>query len=108
MKPYLHPPGEDEDLFARARRSDPSTSHEAAASVRNITGMHRQILHALSFGALTDEEIYEDLTGIRQLRISPSGARSRRAELVDMAMVIDTGERKLTKSGRKTIAWRLR
>jgi len=109
MKPYLHPPGTDDDLFAVARRRDPQTSHDAAASVHNITTAHSQIMAVLrGMGPLPDEQIYQHMTLDLLAKISESGCRSRRSELVIMAMVEDSQERKLTKSGRKTIVWRIR
>jgi|SRR5882757_1673553 len=108
MKPYLIPPGED-DLFAHARRTDPQTSRDAAASVQNITTAHSQILGILrGMGPLTDEQIYQHMTLDLLARISESGCRSRRSELVNMVMVRDTGERRLTKTGRKSIVWGIR
>lgn len=111
MKPYLTLPGDD-DLFAHARRTDPGTSKDAAASVKKITEAHRHILDVLiTWGAQTDEEIYNHLNHLRLanfIKISESGARTRRKELVDQAEILDTGERKLTKSGRKTIVWAIR
>ncbi len=105
MKPYLHPPGEDEDLFARARRNDPETSHEAAKSVSRITESQAHIMVALgNYGPMTDEELYRHL----HITISESGCRSRRKELVDLGKVLDTGETRFTKSGRRTIVWGLR
>lgn len=106
MKPYLHPPGTDDDLFAHARRTDPDTSHSAAASVKNITTAHSQILGVLrGMGPLTDEQIYQHMRLDLLAKISESGCRSRRSELVNMAMVRDSGERRLTKAGRKSIVW---
>ncbi len=108
MKPYLHPPGENEDLFAVARRNDPLTSHLAAASVKRITEFHKDILDMLKlYGPMTDEQIYRQFQ-LAEIKISESGARTRRKELVDMAEVMFTGDTLFTKSGRKTQVWGLR
>lgn len=93
------------DLFehAVARRSDPRTSWDAADSVKNIRESQAFILDLLStYGPMTDEEIYKLLGE----GYSPSGARSRRNELVEKGLVQDSGRRALTKSNRRTIIWR--
>jgi hypothetical protein len=89
----------------RARNTDPGTSHEAADSVRNIRETQQKILSALrQSGPMTDEQIFDVLTDKQKL--SPSGARTRRCELVRLNLVEDSGERLLTKSNRRTIVWR--
>jgi hypothetical protein len=40
-------------------------------------------------------------------RQSPSGIRSRRAELTDLGLIIDSGRRTVTPSGRPCIVWTL-
>ncbi len=94
-----------QDLFtaaARARNTDPGTSHKAAASVKNITETQARILNLLKiYGPMTDEEILSRLED----KLSPSGARSRRSELVAAGSVTDSGKKKLTRSGRHTIVW---
>jgi hypothetical protein len=89
---------------AHARATDPATSHEAARSVK-VRESQRQVLALLRLGPATDQELatraYE-----RGLRISPSGLRSRRHELVDAGLVEDTGRRAVLASGRKSAIWR--
>jgi hypothetical protein len=74
------------DSGARARTNDPSTSHDAAASVRNMRASHKRILAMFrAYGDMTDETLAEYLneaskeTGLKLM--SPSGVRSRRSEL---------------------------
>lgn len=96
----------EHDLFAYARWSDPQTSFDAAASVTHISEAQNTILHILKLhGPLTDEQIFDWLCGYP---ISPSGARSRRNELVKMGKVLDTGERRLTRLERKSVVWMAR
>ncbi len=90
----------------RARLTDPETSRMAARSVseERLRTSQKIILDALEhFGEMTDEEIYEFMVGFHQ--ISPSGARTRRKELVDLGLVRDSGLRGLTPSGRQSIKW---
>lgn len=95
-------------LKAFARRTDPRTSHEAAASVRGTEQVRRNIKFILEqWGVLTDEEIaaYYAL-GCRPLS-SPSGLRTRRSELVAAGEVVAAGIG-TTRSGRNCTTWRLK
>lgn len=95
-----------------ARVTDPLTSHQAAASVAEPETMRDKVLalfeavDSYNASGVTDEELltlYEARFGY----ISPSGCRTRRKELVDLALVEDSGLVRKTKSGRNTIVWRL-
>jgi hypothetical protein len=95
---------------ARARRADPSTSHDAARVATDRARESQRDVYRLlrRFGPLTDEQLVEAAAqaGVQQ---SPSGLRTRRAELVDAGWVVDTGERReLPGRSRKTVAivWR--
>lgn len=98
------PFGDDE---ARARRDDPETSHEAAASVESIRERQRAIYSLLdSIGPMHDEELVGRY--LRQVDLpvqSVSGIRTRRSELVDLGLVVHTGEFTKTKSGRRARIW---
>ncbi len=88
-----------------ARLTDPQTSHEAAASVSNIGPTRAAILRLLQTG-MSDQLLVDSIrvlygTGFA----SESGIRSRRAELVALGLVKDTGIRVRTASGRKAIVW---
>lgn len=93
-----------------ARLTDPQTSHDAADSVKNITDTQRAILMILTWPK-TDEELVDafyqmaDSNGWKQA--SPSGIRSRRAELVSQGLVVDSGERAKLSSGRSAIVWKV-
>lgn len=100
-------------MKAVARTSDPITSHQAAASVKDINKTHERVLEVLErYGPATDEEIERYYYNLSELfewpKASPSGLRSRRAELVAMGLVYDTGERGKTASGRATAIWELK
>jgi hypothetical protein len=95
-------------MTAYARRTDPDTSHEAAASIKDMRKQHFTVLMLLSAwpeGA-TDEELlgYAREMGVP---ISDSGLRTRRSELVNKGLVEFTGEKKRTLSGRRTRVWRV-
>lgn len=93
-----------------ARSTDPSTSHEAAASVKNLSRTQSGILGILRVPC-TDEQLiarYQMMfANMPELfpRASDSGIRSRRAELFKLGLVEPVGYAK-TKSNRKTIIWR--
>lgn len=96
---------------ARARRNDPPNSKLAAASVINLGRTRDAILDILgSFGDMTDEQIaqwYGDRwKKWNYPKSSPSGLRSRRAELVKLNFVKAVGTGK-TKSGRPCAIWGL-
>ena len=83
--------------MARARNTDPITSHLAAKSVNVLKALRR---------ARTDVELVEAYNNLKTApRASDSGIRSRRAELVRRGMVIDTGKRVRLDSGRYAIVW---
>lgn len=96
----------------RARLSDPQTSHSAARTVRGVTATHARIKALLrDEGPMTDEQIAEAwkrmVTIAAWPKGSPSGLRTRRAELVDRGEVVDTGRTALTRAGRRTTVWAL-
>ena len=99
--------------FAPTRRGMPETSYKAAASVVNLGRTRDAILSVLrDYGWQTDEEI-ADVYNFRHYlgrpfdypKVSPSGLRSRRSELVKLGLVCDSGQRAKTQSGRESIVW---
>ena len=90
-----------------ARKTDPHTSHEAAASVVEVTETQLAIFGLLK-KPMTDQDLvvaYGKLVLSRKAPMaSESGIRSRRAELVELELVERKGESK-TWSGRKCIVW---
>lgn len=105
--------GIEEAPRAHARRTDPETSHEAAASVENITERQAAVLRlSEELDPYTLEELvheYRDPTsgsrGHERPAQSESGIRTRHRELVDRDLVVDTGDRRTTRSGRQAIVW---
>lgn len=90
----------------RARRTDPATSHTAASSVAHLRHTQQVVLTLLRLeGGQTDEELLLLWNDRIADRISPSGLRTRRAELVDMGLVRDSGDRRPLQSGRMAIVW---
>jgi hypothetical protein len=97
-------------LVPGARHTDPDSSHEAAASVQGVSATQARIMDVLErYGDGTDEDIAAWYGNLAQLLdwppVSPSGLRSRRRELVFAGLVIDTGRRGTTASGRASIIW---
>jgi hypothetical protein len=92
---------------AVARATDPVTSWEAARSQKvEVVSLWQDFIMDLlgNYGPMTDEELWSGW--LIAEGISPSGARTRRAELVAKGLVEDSGKRRLTASGRKSIVWR--
>lgn len=103
------------DVTPRARTSDPKTSHAAAQSVRRatLTDTHKRVGRLLAvYGPQCDEQIAElwrdaERDDPKWPRVSPSGLRTRRRELVDAGLVVDSGRETRTRSGRRTVLWQL-
>jgi len=94
---------------ARARRGDPHTSQAAAASftVSQLRASQYEIFRLFSlFGACHDEQLLERAKqhGVRQ---SESGIRTRRHELVERGLLMDSGRTVTLASGRESIVWRV-
>lgn len=94
---------------ARARKTDPVTSHEAAASHAplELNEKRRAVLAVLrTVGPMADEqwigEYFDRMDG-GLLAQSQSGLRTRRAELVEMGLVGQFGETKIR--NRRVIVW---
>lgn len=91
---------------ARARRTDPPTSHAAAQSVGDLRASQIAVLLCFrTFGAMHDELLqarYE-----QQPPQSVSGLRTRRRELFDRGLLRATGETAKTVCNRATAIWEL-
>lgn len=86
-----------------ARRTDPDTSHQAAAAAKRKAPTHRELaLRALVANrwGLTDFELAH-VTGVPQTSIGV-----RRKELVRAGLVEATKERRPSPSGSPSIVWR--
>lgn len=90
-----------------ARRTDPSTSWEAARSVSGIRESQREVLRVFAdVGPTTDEAAFAFYAGYFHGRgQSISGFRTRRSELVKAGLLRDTGERRKGSTGRSMIVW---
>lgn len=84
-----------------SRRDHPSTSREAAASV-NVGALQAKVLRAFEEAGkygFTDEELDKLHAGA-----SPT-LRPRRVELARKGVVVDSGTKGETSTGRKAIVW---
>ena len=93
---------------AVARRSDPETSHLGAESVKNISDLQGLLFDCFClWGPMTDEELWETFSMGSEpwCLTSPSGLRSRRAELVAKGLLEWSGGFGETKAGRKARIW---
>lgn len=84
-----------------ARKSDPDTSHAAAAKIRSRK-VYEDVLAVLREGPATDFEIAACLGG------QQTSLGKRRGELRDAGLVQDSGERRASPSGSPAIVWKLR
>ena len=83
--------------------TDSPTSQQAASAIKPDAGRLRlkvydAIMRHGAYG-LTDEE------GVDATGIAPSTYRPRRIELVEQGKVIDSGQTRLTRAGRKAVVW---
>ena len=92
----------DDDERARARRTDPDTSHEAAESV-NVTRGQQLVLQALEGGPATDEMIYFRI--VRHHKTTPSGVRGFRVRLQRKGLVKLYAENGVTSAGKRCQIW---
>lgn len=88
------------------RWSDPQTSLLAAASV-DLTKGQKIVMAAFRVrNAMTDDELIAQVAKLG-LKLSPSGCRSRRKELVEAGLIRDSGVKEQTAAHRGTIVWEL-
>jgi hypothetical protein len=86
---------------AKVRVDHPDTSWAAARQIVPTAKSLRAQVFALlrTRGGMTDEEMQT------VLRMNPSTQRPRRVELVEKHLIVDSGARRATRSGRKAIVW---
>jgi hypothetical protein len=94
----------------RYRPTDPATSALAAGSLDSLPERRQAVYGVLvEYGPLTDEAIAEVYAGLVDAGLvpaqSPSGLRTRRSELVRSELVVDSGERGRTSTGRVAVVW---
>jgi hypothetical protein len=91
------------DPVAHARRTDPSTSHEAAAEVtKKLTAYQESVMNLfLIRGEMTDVDL-QNYYGLS----AGSTFRTRRSELVKMGKLRNSG-RKRVQDGSNRIIWEI-
>lgn len=89
-------------FFKRARTLDPTTSHEAALSVKEAAPMHMQLIHDClhEYGPRGKDGI------ARITKLSGNQIARRLPEMEKMGLVEETGELVLSDAGRKERQWR--
>lgn len=98
---------------ARARRSDPTTSHEAADSNDLAESSAYVLLLLFAHGPLADHELTMKAAGDMSrylpgvIAYTPQRLRTARHELVESGHVVDTGIYRLTASRRRAKVWEL-
>jgi hypothetical protein len=96
---------------AHARREDPETSHEAAASVtpESISIQKRNIISTLrKLQLASDRQIIRAYHRDFGKRVSEQSIRSRRNELTKAGLIEWSGKFQTPPSGRRERLWRLK
>jgi hypothetical protein len=97
-----------QQLEARARSTDPDTSHDAARSIGEMTEVRQAVLDILrAIGPATDEDLEHAYHASSAPRQTGQSIRTRRRELVLMGLVGESGTLKRKASGRHAIVWRV-
>lgn len=98
----------DDGLFdipdKRSRRSDPDTSREAAKKIEPFVPTIREQVERFARDAKHSGFIDEDLS-IQFGAENVSSYRTRRAELTDQNIILDTGKRRHNEAGNDCIVW---
>jgi hypothetical protein len=95
----------DPEERARARTSDPETSHEAAESVQVLENQVRVYQVLSQLGPSTDEWLVYCYPQYMSHQQSPSGIRTRRKELCRKGLVRWTGEKVRGRTNRLMRVW---
>jgi hypothetical protein len=96
------------ELFTLTRTNDPQTSHDAAASLKDVRASQRAVYQMLrDYGPSTDERL-QQLAHDHGIRMSPSGLRTRRHELTALGLVVDSGRTAVLATGRAAIVWEIK
>ena len=92
-------------MSAKARKTDPITSHEAAASLSDVTEIQRFVLKSLN-RPRTDKQIVEAYQTFKHApRVSDdSTIRSRRNELTKLGLIRNSGQFDV-RGPRRQIIW---
>jgi hypothetical protein len=89
---------------ARARRTDPETSHEAA-DLNDVNASIGAVLDTLTqYGPLADHELHTLMESLGY-PYTPERVRTARAALVQRARVVHTGDYRMTPRNRRTRVW---
>jgi hypothetical protein len=100
-----------EVTVAKARNTDPQTSHDAADSVTDISDTQAAIMLLLRSTPMCDERLVEQYTYWQPLdgypRATPQSIRSRRAELVKKGLVEPAGFKEIMSTGRFGQVWQV-
>lgn len=97
------------DMFgagtARARNTDPDTSHEAAAVVTPT--LRKLQVEVLAFAARRGPQGFTDPELAEHFDCEGSTYRTRRSELVTMGLLMDSGQRRQVAAKRRFAVWRI-
>ena len=89
------------------RRTDPDTSLAAAASLGDLRDAQVEVYRLFEKAGPMSDEMLLSVASAENVGQTPSGLRTRRSELVEAGLVVDTGRKGKTSTGHSTIIWDL-
>jgi hypothetical protein len=92
---------------AKARATDPQTSHDAADSLGDLRESEREVYELFqTYGPMTDLQLVQ-YARMNDSKQSDSGLRTRRSELVEARFIRDSGHTARTPRGQSATVWEL-
>ncbi len=95
-------------LHKLSRTTDPSTSRAAASfQIETLKNKQLKVIERLRAGPMHDDQLATECFRLHGWPVGKSTARTRRAELVALGLVRNSGRKALLPTGCKSIIWEI-